>query len=91
MSKPKMPTPKLSAREVMQGKQYPGIKGKVVLWTDHAFEEGILYIRIRFTDNTEICWRVTSSTLLEEADLSDWKTGNFRQICIFAENKGGRE
>jgi len=42
----------------MQGKQYPGIKGKVVHWADHAFEEGILYVRIRFTDNTELCWRI---------------------------------
>ncbi|MFZ0581896.1 MAG: hypothetical protein WAN72_03060 [Candidatus Acidiferrales bacterium] len=91
MTKRKMPTPKLSAREVMQGKQYPGITGKVVHWADHAFEEGILYVRIRFTDNTELCWRITSSTLLEEADLSDWKTGNFRQICVFVENKSGRE
>jgi hypothetical protein len=91
MSKRKMPTPNLSAREVMQGKQYPGIKGKVVHWADHAFEEGILYVRIRFTDNTELCWRISSSVLLEEADLSDWKTGNFRHICIFAENKSGRE
>jgi len=67
MTKRKMPTQKLSAGEVMQGKQYPGIKGKVVHWADHAFEEGILYVRIRFTDSTELCWRITSSTLLEEA------------------------
>jgi hypothetical protein len=47
MIKRKMPTQKLSSGEVMQGKQYPGIKGKVVHWADHAFEEGILYVRIR--------------------------------------------
>ena len=91
MTKRKMPIQKPSAREVMQGNQYPGIKGKVVHWADHAFEEGILYVRIRFTDDTELCWRITSSTLLEEADLSDWKTGNFRQICVFVENKSGRD
>jgi hypothetical protein len=90
MTRRKKSTPKLSAREVMQAKQYPGIEGKIVRWADHAFEEGFLYIRVRFTDNTELCWRVTSSTLLEEADLSGWKTGNFRQICIFAENESGR-
>jgi hypothetical protein len=91
MTKRQMPTQRLSAGEVMHGKQYPGIKGKVVHWADHAFEEGILYVRIRFTDNTELCWRITSSTLLEEADLSDWTTGNFRQIRVFVENKSGRE
>jgi hypothetical protein len=91
MTKRKMPSPKLSPSEVMQGKQYPGIKGKVVDWADHAFEEGILYIRVRFSDKTELCWRITSSILLEEADLSDWKTRNFRRICVFVENESGRE
>ena len=54
-----------------QGKKYPGIKGKVVDFADHAFEEGLLYIRVRFADKTELCWRVSSSTLIEEAGLSE--------------------
>ncbi len=91
MTKRREPDPKLPPTEVTRGKQYPGIKGKVVDWADHAFEEGILYIRIRFNDKTELCWRVTSSTLLKEADLSDWKAGDFRQICVFAKEKSGRE
>jgi hypothetical protein len=91
MTKRNIPTPKLSPPEVMQGKQYPDIKGKVVHWADHAFEEGILYLRVRFADNTELCWRITSSTMLEEADLSDWKTGNFLQIRVFVDNERGRE
>jgi hypothetical protein len=74
-----------------QGKKYPGIKGKVVDFADHTFEEGLLYIRVRFTDKTELCWRVSSSTLIEEAVLSDWKTGDFRQICVFVEAETSRE
>jgi hypothetical protein len=81
------PPEKLSPRGIIQGKRYPGIHGKVVDWADHAFEEGILYIRVRFTDNTELCWRIGSSTLIEEADLSDWKTGNFRQLKVFVQNE----
>jgi len=46
MTKRKMPTQKVSAGEVMQGKQYPGIKGKVVHWADHAFQEGTEWIFI---------------------------------------------
>jgi|HubBroStandDraft_2_1064218.scaffolds.fasta_scaffold814560_1 hypothetical protein len=69
---------KLSPEEVMRGRQYPGVSRKIVEWVDHQFEEGILYIRVRFTDKTELCWRITASTLLEEVDLSDWKGGNFR-------------
>jgi hypothetical protein len=26
------------------GKQYPGIRGKIVDWAEHIFEEGMLYV-----------------------------------------------
>jgi hypothetical protein len=90
MAKRKEPTTRLSAPRAVQGKQYPGIQGKVVEFADHVFEEGLLYIRVRFRDKTELCWRITSSTLIEEADLSDWKTGDFRQICVFVEAGSSR-
>src|SRR5215469_11573830 len=76
---------------VTRGRQYPGIRGKVVDFADHAFEEGTLYIRVRFTDTTELCWRITSSILIEEADLCDWKSGDSRQICVFVEAESSRE
>lgn len=91
MTKRKEPAAKLSPPKAMPGQQYPGIEGKVVDFADHAFEEGILYIRIRFSDRTELCWRITSSTLLEEADLSNWRTGNSRQICVFVQEESSRE
>jgi len=90
MTKRKGTTTRLSAPRAVQGKQYLGIQGKVVEFADHVFEEGLLYIRVRFTDKTELCWRITSSTLIEEADLSDWKTGDFRQICVFVEAGSSR-
>ena len=90
MTKRKSPV-KLSPREIIHGNQYPGIHGKVVDWTDHAFEEGILYIRVRFTDKTELCWRIVTSTVIEEADLSDWKTGNFRPLKVFVQNESNGE
>ena len=89
MTKRKEPTARLSAAKTIPGRQYPAIKGKVVEFADHALEEGLLYIRVRFTDKTELCWRISSSTRLEEADLSDWKTGDFRQICVFVEDESG--
>jgi hypothetical protein len=65
--------------------------GKVVDWADHAFEEGILYIRVRFTDRAELCWRIVNSTVIEEADLSDWKTGNFRQLRVLVQSESDGE
>jgi hypothetical protein len=91
MTKRKNSPTRLSPSGVVRGRQYPGIQGKVVEFADHAFEEGTLYIRVRFTDKTELCWRIISATQIEEADLSDWKTGNFRQICLFVEAERGRE
>ncbi len=56
-------------------------------WVDHAFEDGVLYLHVRFTDKTELCWRIGTSLAIDEADLSDWKTGNFKQLAIFAERE----
>ena len=78
---------KLPPREIMRGKQYPGVRGKVVDWVDHAFEDDVLYLHVRFKDKTELCWRIGTSLVIEEADLSDWKTGNFKQLAIFAERE----
>jgi len=78
---------KRTPRDVVHGKQYPGVRGKVVDWVEHAFEDEVLYLHVRFSDNTELCWRIGTSLVIEEADLSDCKTGNFKQLAIFAERE----
>jgi hypothetical protein len=78
---------KLAPRDIMRGKQYPGVRGKVADWVDQAFEDNVLYLHVRFSDKTELCWRIGTSLVIEEADLSDWKTGNFKQLAIFAERE----
>jgi len=64
------------ARRVAPGKHYPGVRGKVVDWVDTADEEGRFYIHIRFTDETELCFDLSCRIVIDEVDLSDWKTGN---------------
>ena len=72
-AKPKTPEkPEVPER----GRQYPGVKGKVVDWIEHKFEEGMLYIHVRFQDKTEVTFTVGSRLQIIEADLSDWKTGD---------------
>jgi hypothetical protein len=80
-------TPRRRAR----GQQYPGLRGKIVAWVEHKFEEDLLYIHIRFADKTELCWRIGTSILIEEADLSDWKTSNFKQLGVFAQGEARRD
>jgi hypothetical protein len=72
-----------------QAKQYAGLRGKIVDWAEHAFEEGMLYVRVRFTDQTELCWVLETAHVILEADLGDWKTGNFKQLAVFVRNDSG--
>jgi hypothetical protein len=68
-------------------KRYPGLRGKVVAWAEHLFEEGMLYVRVRFTDQTELCWVLQTAHVILEADLTDWKTGNGKQLAVFVQNE----
>jgi hypothetical protein len=72
------------------GRGYPGLGGKVVDWVEHTFEEGRLYINVRFTDHTELCWQIASTLTIEKGDLSDWKSGDFKQLGVFVRNASGR-
>ena len=71
------------------GKQYPGVHGKTVDWAEHIFEEGMMFIRVRFKDKTELCWTLQTAHVIVEADLSDWKTGDFKQLALYAKNEIG--
>ena len=73
------------------GKKYPGVKGKVVEFAEHSFAEGRLYIRVRFQDKTELGWEVDCALTLRVADLSNWKTGNWKHIKTFVKNEQDRE
>jgi hypothetical protein len=69
------------------GKRYPGVRGKIVDWAEHIFEEGMLYVRVRFTDKTELCWVLDTAHVIVEADLSDWKTGDCKQLAVYVEGE----
>jgi len=88
-----MPKRKSIAKADVQrpGKRYPGLKGKVVDWAEHVFEEGMLYVRVRFTDQTELCWVLQTAHVILEADLGDWKTGDFKQLAVYVQNESDFE
>ena len=72
------------------GRQYRGLQGKVVECVEHKFEEGLLYIHVRFADKTELCWRIATRMTIEEGDLSDWKSGDCEQLRVFVKNERDR-
>ena len=76
-----------AARHYPPGRRYPGLHGKVVDWIEHKFEEGLLYLHVRFTDKTELCWRISARMTIEEGDLSNWKSGDFEQLRVFVRDE----
>jgi len=61
-------------------KRYPELHGKTLDFVSHAVEEQVLFISIRFTDGTDFSLHFACEMLIEGADLSDVRTGNFRLI-----------
>ena len=61
-------------------KLYPELHGKTLDFVSHAVEEQVLFISIRFTDGTDFSLRFACEMLIEGADLSDVRTGNFKLI-----------
>jgi hypothetical protein len=79
-----------NSRNFVPGRRYRVLHGKVVDWVEHKFEEGLLYLHVRFTDKTELCWRIATRMTIEEGDLSDWKSGDFEQLRVFVRNERDR-
>jgi hypothetical protein len=67
--------------------RYQGLRGKVLESVGHDFEEGILNLYVRFVDKTELCWRITTRIIIEEADLCDWQSGDCRQLRVFVRDR----
>ncbi len=88
MKKPKSEF--LAPPKFAPGRQYRGLQGKVVEWVEHRFEEGLLYIHVRFADKTELSWRIATRMTIEEADLGDWTSGDFKQLRVFVRNQRDR-
>jgi hypothetical protein len=72
------------------GARCRGLQGKVVDWVEHQFEEGVLYIHVPCAAKTELSWRVTTRMTIEEVDLADWTSGDFKQHRVFIRNERDR-
>ena len=86
----KSPLLSTPVRKYVPGRRYHSVQGKVVHWVEHGFEEGLLYIHVRFTDKTELCWRISTRMTIEESDLADWTSGDFKQLRVFVRNERDR-
>ena len=78
------------APRIERARVYRGLRGKTVDQVQHEFEEGILFLHVRFTDKTELCWQITARMTIEKADLADWKTGDFKPLKVFVRDERDR-
>jgi hypothetical protein len=58
-----------------------------VHWVEHRFEEGVLHIHVRFTDKTELSRRIAAGMTIEESDLADWTSDDFKRLRVFVRNE----
>jgi hypothetical protein len=40
-------------------------------------------------DKTALCWSIGTAIVIQETHLSDWKTGDFKLLKRFVQNKSG--
>src|SRR5258706_16333855 len=67
---------KIKKRYARLRKQYKEIRGKKVDWIEHSYEEGSLYVGVRFTDGTYFSLDFSSQIVTNEILLSDMATGD---------------
>ena len=71
---------KIKKRHEGLRRRYREVHGKIVDWVSHTFEDGSLYVSIRFMDKTEFSLQFSAKILTDSIDLSDISTGNLRMI-----------
>jgi hypothetical protein len=64
-------------------KRYKEIRGKRVDWISHCYEEGLLYVDIRFTDGTYFNLQFSPSIVTEGIEFSDMSSGDIEIIKVY--------
>jgi len=76
----KILTEKMNKRHKRLRRRHREIHGKIVDWVTHSFNDGSLYVSIRFIDKTDFSLQFSPTILTDSIDLSDMSTGNFKMI-----------
>jgi hypothetical protein len=67
---------KIKKRYERLRRRYKEIRGKKVDWVSHNFEEGFLYVGIRFTDGTYFSLQFSPSIVTDGIEFSDMSSGD---------------
>jgi hypothetical protein len=67
---------RIKKRYARYRKQYKEVHGKKVDWINFNYEEGELYVNIRFTDGTNFSLDFCSTILTHSVEFSDMSSGD---------------
>ena len=78
---------KIKKRYVRLRKRYKEIRGKKVDWIEHTYEEGSLYVGVRFMDGTYFSLDFSPQIVTNEILLSDMSTGDEEILKTYYRNR----
>ncbi len=67
---------KINKRYARLRKRYKEIRGKKVDWIDHTYEEGSLYVGVRFMDGTYFSLDFSPQIMTDGIEFSDMSSGD---------------
>jgi hypothetical protein len=67
---------RIKKRYAKYRKRYKEVHGKKVDWINYNYEEGELYVNIRFTDGTNFSLDFSSTILTHSVEFSDMSSGD---------------
>jgi hypothetical protein len=81
---------KIKKRYERLRRRYKEIRGKRVDWISHNYEEGLLYVGIRFTDGTYFSLQFSPSIVTEGIEFSDMASGDDEIIKVYYRRRDER-
>src|SRR6266566_2649596 len=74
---------KIRKRYARLRKRYKEIRGKKVDWIEHTYEEGSLYVGVRFMDGTYFSLDFSPQIVTEGVEFSDMSTGDEKILKVY--------
>lgn len=64
-------------------KRYKEVRGKRVDWIEHTYEEGSLYVGVRFRDGTYFSLDFSPQIVTEGVEFSDMSSGDEKPLKVY--------
>jgi len=78
---------KIKKRYARLRKRYKEIRGKRVDWIEHTYEEGSLYVGVRFMDGTYFSLDFSPQIVTDGIEFSDMSTGDEEILKTYYRNR----